>query len=168
MLFGDRAYQFLSLPKANEHGPEGYAPVNVIECAVKTAFLAEQKAVQPNPCYYYRFNPEIPGDDRPGSFHSVDLWFFFETLAKCTRPFRGKHYDLARQMCNYWANFIKTGDPNGKDDDGEDLPVWRHYTGKDTAEMLFIDEGAVPSEENCAFTRFVNQHIYRQITGEDL
>ena len=29
----------------------------------------------------------IPGWDHPGKFHSVDLWFFFETLAKCdTEP----------------------------------------------------------------------------------
>ena len=167
-LFGESAYQFLSLPKIQERRPEGYAPVSMIECAVKAAFLAEQKADQPNPCYYYRFDPEIPGEDKAGSFHSVDLWFFFETLAKCTRPFRGKHYDLARQMCNYWANFIKTGDPNGKDDDGEELPVWRHYTGNDPAEMLFVDEGAKPSDENSAFTRFMTQQIYKDIVGKDL
>ena len=40
----------------------------------------------------------------------------------------GKHYDLARKMCNYWANFIRSGDPNGKDADGEDMPLWKPYT----------------------------------------
>ena len=40
------------------------------------------------PVYLYRFNPDIPGDNA-GSFHSSDLWFVFETLAKCWRPFRG-------------------------------------------------------------------------------
>ena len=33
----------------------------------------------------------------------------------------GKHYDLARQMCNYWANFIKSGDPNGLDATGVEM-----------------------------------------------
>lgn len=166
-LFGERAFQFLSLPQAREQCPEGYAPVSIIECAVKVAFLAEQKADQPNPCYYYRFDSEIPGDDNPGNFHSVDLWFFFETLAKSTRPFRGKHYDLARQMCNYLVNFIKTGDPNGKDDDGQELPVWRHYKANDRAELLFVDEGAAPNEEDSAFTRFMTQQIYKNVVGED-
>ena len=41
----------------------------------------------------------MPGWDNPGTFHSSDLWFWFETLAKCWRPFTGRHYDLARQMC---------------------------------------------------------------------
>ena len=75
----------------------------------------------------YRFGPEIPGDDA-GAFHSSDLWFEFETLAKCWRPFKGKHYDLARQMCNYWTNFAKSGDPNGLDADGTPMPKWTPYT----------------------------------------
>ena len=76
------------------------------------------------PVYLYRFDPEIPGDDA-GSFHSCDLWFVFETLAKCWRPFTGAHYDLARRMCNYWTNFAKTGDPNGPDHDGRPMPDWQ-------------------------------------------
>ena len=76
------------------------------------------------PVYLYRFEPEIPGDDA-GSFHSSDLWFVFETLAKCWRPFVGKHYDLARRMCNYWTNFARSGDPNGPDADGTPMPDWQ-------------------------------------------
>lgn len=71
--------------------------------------------------YYYIFGPTIPGDDA-GAFHSSDLWFEFETLMKCWRPFDGHHYDLARKMCNYWTNFAKTGNPNGKDADGVPMP----------------------------------------------
>ena len=35
------------------------------------------------PLYYYCFGPTIPGYDNPGVFHSVDLWFWFETLGMC-------------------------------------------------------------------------------------
>ena len=73
---------------------------------------------------YYKFDADIPGWDNPGTFHSVDIWFFFETLAKCWRPFVGKYYDLARQMCNYWTNFICCGNANGKDSTGDDMPQW--------------------------------------------
>ena len=88
-----------------------YAAAKRLECGGK-------------PVYLYRFDPEIPGDDA-GSFHSCDLWFVFETLAKCWRPFTGAHYDLARRMCNYWTNFAKTGDPNGPDHDGRPMPDWQ-------------------------------------------
>ena len=89
--------------------------------------------------YYYRFNPEIPGPDNPGSFHSSDLWFAFETLAKCWRPFVGKHYDLASQMCNYWTNFAKKGDPNGNDADGKLMPEWCEYTADNPHPIYFGD-----------------------------
>ena len=90
------------------------------------------------PVYLYRFNPGIPGDSA-GSFHSSDLWFVFETLAKCWRPFRGVHYDLARRMCNYWTNFAKTGDPNGPDDDGKPMPQWQP-TGKEEWNVMLLNE----------------------------
>ncbi len=76
------------------------------------------------PVYLYRFSPDIPGEDHAGAFHSSDLWFVFETLQKCWRPFQGRHYDLARVMCNYWTNFARSGDPNGPDNDGAPMPVW--------------------------------------------
>ena len=90
------------------------------------------------PVYGYRFGPEIPGDDA-GAFHSSDLWFEFETLAKCWRPFKGKHYDLARQMCNYWTNFAKNGNPNGLDADGTPMPEWKPYTVDSPRLMEFMD-----------------------------
>ncbi len=93
-----------------------------------------------NPIYFYNFNPEIPGDDHPGSFHSSDLWFAFETLAKCSRPFVGKHYDLARKMCNYWTNFAKKGDPNGNDADGTPMPEWKPVTVESDCPIFFGDE----------------------------
>jgi len=103
--------------------------------------------------YYYNFNPEIPGWDHPGSFHSSDLWFAFETLAKCWRPFRGKHYDLARQMCNYWTNFARSGDPNGPDDDDTPMPAWQPYTAEQRGPMLFGDvAGMVGPNESPLFT----------------
>ncbi len=103
---------------------------------------ASRMNTQAQPLYAYNFDPEIPGWDNPGTFHSVDLWFFFETLAKCWRPFTGKHYDLARQMCDYWANFVRTGDPNGMDSHGKPLPMWPKLSETDPAWMVFGDTAA--------------------------
>ena len=81
----------------------------------------------------------MPGDDA-GAFHSSDLWFEFETLMKCWRPFDGHHFDLSRKMCNYWTNFAKTGDPNGLDKDGTPMPQWTPYTNENPRSMQFLDE----------------------------
>lgn len=163
-FFGDAAGEFLAFPEAHVKNEMGYAPVSSIEFAVKSAFLGEEKLADKKNCYYYRFAPDIPGEDNPGTFHSVDLWFFFETLAKCSRPFRGRHYDLARQMCTYWANFIRTGDPNGCDDDGSALPEWKPYTAADRAEMVFKSEGSVPETEDSAYKRFLVDQLLGKLT----
>ena len=93
---------------------------------------------QGRPIYTYAFGPTIPGDNA-GAFHSCDLWFEFETLMKCWRPFDGHHFDIARKMCNYWTNFAKTGDPNGLDADGTPMPQWDLYTGV-PCRMQFFDQ----------------------------
>ena len=153
--FGSRAEEFLALPEARIRTDLGYSPVSSPELGIKDAFLGENKLDSPQNCYYYRFISDIPGDDNAGTFHSVDLWFFFETLAKCTRPFVGRHYDLARQMCDYWANFIKTGDPNGFDINGNKLSQWKPYTDTERNEMLFTSDGAKASYEQNGFVKFL-------------
>lgn len=115
----------------------GNPPVNHSDLGIKV-WAKNQLKLNRKPAYIYRFGPEIPGDDA-GVFHSSDLWFMFETLAKCLRPFTGKHYDLARQMCNYWANFIKAGDPNGNDCTGEPMPEWLPYTSSNPHAIFLSD-----------------------------
>ncbi|MGN1106213.1 MAG: carboxylesterase/lipase family protein, partial [Huintestinicola sp.] len=163
--FGDNADKFLAFDEANKKSPCGYAPVSHPEIGVKTAFISESRLEDPCDCYYYRFIPDIPGDDHPGTFHSVDLWFFFDTIAKCTRPYTGRHYDLARQMSSYWINFIKTGNPNGNDSNGEPLPQWNKYTDNDRAEMLFTSEGAKSADSESEFTSFLISETLRRENG---
>ena len=92
-----------------------------------------------SPFYLYRFGPDMPGDDA-GAFHSSELWFVFETLAKCWRPFTGKHYDLSRKICHYWTNFAKHSNPNGHDDDGSPLPEWQTYKSDCPSDIFFGDQ----------------------------
>lgn len=98
--------------------------------------------------YYYIFDHDIPGDDA-GSFHGSDLWFMFDSLGNSWRPFEGKHYDLARQVCSYWTNFVKTGDPNGLDYNGNALPKWDVYTTDNKAVMKFYDKATPEVLEEC-------------------
>ncbi len=127
-IFGEDAGTFMKICGGNFEEAIKKTAFSGIELSARAIQRRNEELGIKEPVYYAVFDAEIPGWDRPGTFHSVDLWFFFETLAKCWRPFVGKHYDLARQMCNYWANFIKTGDPNGNDADGSPMPEWKPLT----------------------------------------
>ena len=126
--FGDRTEEFLSvvqgenLEKTLENAR--YCPM---ELGMRLYFEATAKTHPEIRNYSAVFDGDIPGWDNPGTFHSSDLWFVFESLASCWRPFTGEHYDLARKICNYVSNFIKSGDPNGLDIDGTPLPEWKDY-----------------------------------------
>ena len=151
-IFGAKADEFLSFPEAHVHNGNMYAPVHAIECAVKAAFAHNDK-----PSYYYCFQPDIPGEDNPGTFHSVDLWFFFDNLHECWRPFTGRHYDLARNVANYFTNFIKTGDPNGDDVDGKAMTMWKPYSPSYKNEMRFTPEGCkATTQEQSPETKFLD------------
>ena len=142
-LFGDRANAFLAIPESHvKTEGVGYGAASGIECTVKGVLADRAKDGENGYCYC--FDPDMPGWDNPGTFHSSDLWFWFETLAKCWRPFVGRHYDLARQMCDYFCNFIRTGNPNGKDQNGEMLPHWDTWSEKTPCTMQFTGDGAEP------------------------
>ncbi len=165
-IFGSKADKFLAFPESKTFlSGQGYAPVSGIECTVKG--VLGDRAKDGKPGYVYVFNPDIPGWDNPGTFHSSDLWFWFETLAKCWRPFKGRHYDLARQMCDYFCNFIRTGNPNGKDLNGEALPAWEPWSEQEPCTMQFLGSGAAPVTKSLPpFKQFISDRIMERIRKE--
>lgn len=167
-IFGDKAEEFLSFPEAHKRGADGnFAYANGIACTGKALVLNKREVRSKRNHYIYSFEVDIPGWDNPGCFHSVDLWFFFETLAKCWRPFVGRHYDISRQMCNYWANFIKTGDPNGSDADGSQMPVWKPYTSEEPCRVRFLPQGVQSTcEKESDFDTFLIDQLRKQFKGK--
>ena len=132
---------------------------NLVEDSVKMVFNEALKNDPSRKLYYYRFGPDIPGDDHPGCFHSCDLWFFFETILKCRRPYQGRHMDLARKMTNYIASFVKTGDPNCLDADGSAQVRWENYTPDNRFEMNFLSEGPVAGIEAARPKQVYNPYL---------
>ena len=112
----------------------GQRLINTVQNSVRNVANTHVRSTLDAPMYVYMFGPDIPGPDKPGAFHSCDLWFFFETIQKCWRPYNGLHYELARRMCDYFSNFIKTGDPNGTGYDGKALPEWKKISSKDPSD----------------------------------
>lgn len=74
-------------------------------------------------CYIYRFEHDLPGDDR-GTFHSADLWYAIGNLGNCWRPFGKKDRETSDKMIDAFTAFIKDGAPavNGES--------WRPYSDK--------------------------------------
>ena len=138
-VFGDRAEEFLQTVKGETLEETvrnaGFSPLELGMRLYFEATAAEHPEIDN---YATLFDAEIPGDDHPGSFHSSDLWFHFESLGACWRPFKGKSYDIARQIANYVASFVKNGDPNCCDVDGEPQAEWLPYT-KCKGQMHFTD-----------------------------
>lgn len=162
--FGSKAGEFMALArnKARENGISlrKAATVSPFDIGVRT-FCRLSTERGDRDVYFYHFGPEIPGDNA-GAFHSSDLWFEFETLAKCWRPFTGKHYDLARQMCNYWTNFAKCGNPNGRDADGTPMPEWKPYSETPRA-MEFLDKPGMEPKDPDALTNFLIDYNLEQL-----
>ncbi|MBR6406245.1 MAG: carboxylesterase family protein [Lachnospiraceae bacterium] len=87
--------------------------------------------------FLYDFDADFPGDYDRIAYHGAELWFAFDALARSQRPFTGEHYDLARIISSYWTNFIVSGDPNGLDQNGDELPEWNAFDEKKPTIMHF-------------------------------
>ena len=92
---------------------------------------------------FSHFLPMRPEDKGTGydseknmAYHSSDLFFAFASFRENlppTRPWTKTDFALADRMSSYFANFMKTGDPNG-----EGLPAWKDSA--DGSYMEFADE----------------------------
>ena len=84
----------------------------------------------------YEFARPLPDDGShpevtarlKGAFHSSDLWFVFNSLEHCWRPWTQGDWDLSEKMLTAWTNFAKTSDPG---------LGWEPYTQSNSKFMLF-------------------------------
>ncbi len=77
-------------------------------------FAKIQSSVHEIKPYVYYFERDLPGSD-DGAFHSAELWYEFGTLERCWRPFEEIDTTISTMMTDYFASFVKYGDPNHVD-----------------------------------------------------
>jgi para-nitrobenzyl esterase len=83
------------------------------------------------PTYAYLFERPLPGDTT-GAFHSADLWYVFHSFSHSWRPFTSGDEALSKQIVDYWTNFAKFGNPNGKDNE-----TWTSFSAKSPQFIIF-------------------------------
>ena len=89
--------------------------------------IAEVKAQQPAPVYFYKFEYDTHlGDDRLGAFHTAELPL---AVGLVLQP---QARELSRQISGAWAAFARTGNPNHAG-----LPHWSRYEATKRAVMRF-------------------------------
>lgn len=104
--------------------------------AIKTARLkADQKGAN---VYHYLFSWDTPVmDGIPMSYHTAEIPFVFNNIEQAQFATGGGEQakKLAQTMSTAWANFAKTGNPNGNG-----LPQWDAYNRENGATMIFDNE----------------------------
>jgi len=67
-------------------------------------------------------------------------------------------------MCDYWVNFIRTGNPNGLDSQGEQLPEWPVFAAEAPEWMRF---GREVRAESCAQDELVGLLLEYYLKGRE-
>ncbi len=107
----------------------------------------EWHAAAGNSAFEFEFARVPKGSETLGATHGSEIVYVFGTLGKqipgLGPPVVYTEVDerLSNQMQQYWANFAKTGDPNGKG-----LPIWPKFSTSSRAYMQFTDSGLVVKE----------------------
>jgi len=101
--------------------------------------------------YRYQFDrkrPRPPGatgpDPGPRAYHSAEIEYVFNVLPHRAEPWPAEDHKIAELMSTYWANFAKTGDPNGSG-----LPNWPAYNSNGTFEVMHFAEDSKASPDDC-------------------
>ena len=83
-----------------------------------------------HPVYYYAFEqrPPFPAGSVYagwGASHFAELWYVFDHLDQTPWHWSTADRKLAETISNYWTNFVKSGNPNGRG-----VPVWPAFSAK--------------------------------------
>ena len=113
-------------------------------------FVAQTLSSQGDPVWEYRFAYVADSMKKqwPGAPHATEIPFVFDTVkAKYGAKLTPEDEEIAQQTNEYWANFAKTGDPNGAG-----LPKWPRYNSK-SDELMIIGPERVGAEADPWKTR---------------
>ena len=107
--------------------------------------IADWNSKAGHPTYQYQFDRGVPGRPETGAAHATEVTYVFGTLDE-RRPMRPNYqpadHAISKAMQEYWTNFAKTGNPDGKG-----LPSWPKYEPNTRKFLQFTDDGPVAGAE---------------------
>lgn len=143
--YGDQAQTFLTFYPGNTDAEAAASQTKIsrdMSFGTQNYTWANIQSNQSKKVYVYRFTRKLPATGeyaRYGAFHTGEVVYAYDNLKFIDhqlRPLEPADTKLATVMSTYWANFIKTGNPNGKG-----LPDWPAYSMKD---KRIMDLGTQP------------------------
>ncbi len=150
--FGDKSSAFLNVYSAEDdmqakRVAEDYAGDKFIAWST-WSWLEAQLRTGKKPIYRYRFDLAPPASDPKapdlGAYHSAEIEYVFGALdSKAKVPWRASDRQLSEQMQKYWANFARSGDPNGAG-----LPQWPVYEAASGWQVMHLDEKPVARKDS--------------------
>lgn len=132
-----------------------YACAVDARCRTATLRFLDQRVREAQaPVYNYLFNFESPALGGRLPSHSGELHFMFHNAFYAEGAVKeGVTERLQNEMAGAWAQFARTGDPNG-----EGLPAWPPYTAQKRSCMCYNDVTMVKENHDADLLELAQKH----------
>ncbi|KAL2012187.1 hypothetical protein VTN00DRAFT_4905 [Thermoascus crustaceus] len=164
-MFGNLSNQFLQLYPANNDSQASESSNELFRDISRVGlwrWAVDWVAGGAKSKVYTYYWTRAPAENRDqGAYHGSELWYAFNNIPYSDYSnvtWSTEDYEIERKMSSYWANFIKTGDPNG---DG--LPYFPPTTSSSRQIMWLGNSwGAGPLSESSARVSFIERWFATQ------
>ncbi len=158
-MYGDKADDFLKVFPADtdEQARQSAHDLGRDQFIAYSTWKWIEMQMAVAPVYRFEFDDAPPPEaaatpDKPApppsAYHSAEIEFVFEALPSKHLPWRPEDEKLSDMMSSYWANFAKSGNPNGPG-----LPDWPAYTAAADYPVMHLSftPHAEPAEQRDQF-----------------
>ncbi|QJD96821.1 carboxylesterase family protein [Mucilaginibacter robiniae] len=141
-LFSNQASVFLKFYPADDEAQAKQSQYNFgrdQHFGMQNYLLANQQSTSgQQQIYVYRFTRKLPATGAYvgyGAFHTGEVPYVYDNLKFVNRPWEPVDHKLAHTLSAYWANFVKTGNPNSNG-----LPSWPAYNTQNHQTMILSEQ----------------------------